>query len=282
MKKIQRHSRVNSTGNLKGFLISKKREREEEERTRKELEAELKQFQKSSKIQRSPPATKTEEKEKTEENPETMEEIKNMMITLNKNMIEMKDDFKKELTEMREEFKKEMKELMRQNQEKEEKWNKEKRDLSERIDKLEWRLEKEERMRKKNNVIIKGAGANNIEETDAINFLRNELKINISAAETLTIQNKERKIGILIKCTNWEEKNRIMKNRQALREKKVYIDNDLTFTEREVQKKIRERMEEEKAKGNTTKMGYMKIMINDTWLKWDERDGNYKNLTTKN
>uniref|UniRef100_A0A1Y1LG44 Uncharacterized protein n=1 Tax=Photinus pyralis TaxID=7054 RepID=A0A1Y1LG44_PHOPY len=79
-----------------------------------------------------------------------MEEIKNVMINLNKSTIEIRNDVRNEITEMREEFKKEMRELKRQNQEKEEKWNKEKRELAERIDKQkEWEYQYARRENKK-------------------------------------------------------------------------------------------------------------------------------------
>lgn len=52
--------------------------------------------------------------------------------------------------------------------------------------------------------------------------------------------------------------------------KGIHIDDDLTRAEREVQEKVRRMLKEEREKGNNTKIGYMKLQVNDRWIKWDE------------
>lgn len=104
--------------------------------------------------------------------------------------------------------------------------------------------------------------------------------------ETKTIRNKE-KIQTLAKVENWEQKLAIMRNKGKLKNvhDKVYIDDDLTAAERNVQKKIRERGRQEKANNKRIKKAYQKIKIDDKWYKWEEessmlvqvKDGEPKN-----
>ena len=53
-----------------------------------------------------------------------------------------------------------------------------------------------------------------------------------------------------------------MKNKSKLHGEDRFIDNDMTKTEREIQKALRSRAKEEREKGNTAKVGYQKILIN--------------------
>ena len=62
----------------------------------------------------------------------------------------------------------------------------------------------------------------------------------------------------------------------------MYIDNDLTRKEREVQREIRKIALEEKGKGNKTKIGYRRVRINDEMYVWNDKDyGLYQDETKK-
>lgn len=62
-----------------------------------------------------------------------------------------------------------------------------------------------------------------------------------------------------------------MKEKHNLRDSKIYIDDDLTKREREIQQKIREKMRQEKNKGNNAVMGYKKLIVNgEKWI-WSEQ-----------
>ena len=47
---------------------------------------------------------------------------------------------------------------------------------------------------------------------------------------------------------------------------KTFINNDMTKIE--IQKAPRSRAKEKREKGNTAKVGYQKILINDQWVNW--------------
>ena len=72
---------------------------------------------------------------------------------------------------------------------------------------------------------------------------------------------------IKVQLNNLKDKINIMKNKSKLHPEDTFID-DMTKTEREIQKALRSRAKEEREKGNTAKVGYQKILINDQWVIW--------------
>jgi hypothetical protein len=74
--------------------------------------------------------------------------------------------------------------------------------------------------------------------------------------------NKDR---ILVEMEEWSGKEKVIKLKGKLREKKktekIFIDNDITKPEREIQKKLGTIAKEEKREGKEVKVGYMKITI---------------------
>jgi len=62
----------------------------------------------------------------------------------------------------------------------------------------------------------------------------------------------------------------MIKKKNLIRE--IYIDNDLTRAEREMQEKLKEKAKEEKEKESKVRISYGKILVNDVWLRWNERE----------
>jgi len=56
----------------------------------------------------------------------------------------------------------------------------------------------------------------------------------------------------------------------------IYIDNDLTRAEREMQEKLKEKAKEEKEKGKKVRISYGKIAVNGVWLRWNEKENRLK------
>jgi hypothetical protein len=74
----------------------------------------------------------------------------------------------------------------------------------------------------------------------------------------------------------WSGKEKVMKQKGKLREKneeKIFIDNDLTKQERQIQKKLRIISKEEKREGKEVKVGYRKIIIERLQWRWNEERG---------
>lgn len=237
-----------------------KRKRDKE---KTEIKTEVDAFRKSKRIVRSPIKINTESAD--QEKNEKMEDLKTLMGTMIEKMEVGFKDNKTEIQKLREEIK-----------EKEEQWQKERsvlqqgiNTLEKKINQLEERLEIKERKERKQNIIIKGLKmekeslAENIE-----NFITKELRVECEIREAYKIGvNKD---IIVAKTQTWEEKIQIMKAKNKLGERKIYIENDMTKGELETQKKIRQLAFEEKQKGNRVKVGYKKISINNIQYEWDK------------
>lgn len=67
-----------------------------------------------------------------------------------------------------------------------------------------------------------------------------------------------------------------MRNKKKLRNirgEKIYINNDQTKQERDIDKQIRKRAEEEKKQGKSVKSRYQKLIIDDKEWKWNKLKG---------
>ncbi|KAK9738056.1 hypothetical protein QE152_g10169 [Popillia japonica] len=185
--------------------------------------------------------------------------------------------------------------------------------MGEKIEKLEdelWSLQKRER---RNNLVIKGDGTEKIRtNVDCQRFIQAELGVQAH----LYKRNWEYKhrynrcIGWRKRkrngsCNsgkknggNWEEKRLIMSNKQKLKGKRVYIDDDLTKKERKIQgrlievakaernrgkqeRKIQGRLIEvakaERNRGKQVRVGYHKISVEGKWMRWGVDIGTEEN-----
>ena len=61
----------------------------------------------------------------------------------------------------------------------------------------------------------------------------------------------------------------------------VYIDNDLTQKEREIQGKLKKLAGEKRREGKKTSVGYKKIRIDKKWYIWNERKETLKEVIEK-
>ena len=72
-----------------------------------------------------------------------------------------------------------------------------------------------------------------------------------------------------------EQKREIMIRKKELRAG-LFIDDDLTRVEREMQAQLRLTAREEREKKNKTKVGYGKILIGDRQYRWNAREKKLK------
>lgn len=125
--------------------------------------------------------------------------------------------------------------------------------MQERIERLEWESEKKEREGKKNNIIIKGYRFKEKEELkkQVENFLSDNLKDEIRVKKAQRLRKEEVGKGgeiILVKLQEWKEKKAIMVKKKELK-KGIYIEDDLTRKEREVQMRLRKIAQGNKREG---------------------------------
>ncbi|KMQ89610.1 golgin subfamily a member 6-like protein 2 protein [Lasius niger] len=80
---------------------------------------------------------------------------------------------------------------------------------------------------------------------------------------------------VLVKLEEWEDKRKIMEKKKELY-RGIYIEDDLTWKEREVQKNLRDLASEHKKSGKSAKVGYFKLCVDGKWLRWNERRGSLR------
>lgn len=220
-------------------------------------------FQKSKLVSRSPVRKQNNAKE--------MEQVL-LAITQMRGEIkeEIKENFKTQNELFQAELEKtniELKQIKEELKLKEGEWAKEKSNLQGRILDLENRMEREDKNRRRNNIVLKEVkleGQNVKAEVEE--FLRTELDTNVQIVEAYQIRNKV----VIAKVMDWTQKKKIMENKGKLRGTNMFIDNDLTQKEMDTQKKLRDIARHEREKGNTAKVGYQKIIINDKLYNWEE------------
>ena len=91
------------------------------------------------------------------------------------------------------------------------------------------------------------------------------------------------KLGLEIRVTKWwisgsviigsleteDMKKDIMCNKNKLRGERLFIEQDLTWEERNTQRDIARWVKEEKDRGRIVKIGIGRVKINGIWLKWE-------------
>ena len=103
---------------------------------------------------------------------------------------------------------------------------------------------------------------------DTERFLRAELGFEgeVSAARKV---GKNRNV-IVAKIDTFKNKQEIMKNKTKLTNKPIFINNDMTIKERDIQRILRNRAREEREEGKKVRVGYKTIRIADKQFRWDE------------
>ena len=85
-------------------------------------------------------------------------------------------------------------------------------------------------------------------------------------------KNKFGEVYISVQCINTEEKKNIMMNKKKLGEKEVYIENDLTWKERQIREKTWTKFKEIRGEGKKAMItGLRKIRAEEgtwTWSEW--------------
>lgn len=263
-RKKEFRDRSLSQGNLNDYLERKrKREVVREDTQEEEIAKEL--LNTSKKAPRIPPSESEIRKQETP----GMEEIKKMFADIKKEIMEIKEEnleYRKEIEILRKELK-----------EKEDKWEGEKKALEKKINSLERGQEDIERRKRKNNIIIRGWRIEETRKEQMKEKVESFLKEKLQEEVKIKMANKLAREMILVEMENWEEKEKIMKGKSKLRQveetRKVYIDNDLTKKEREIQRKINLEAKERRKDGVQVKVGYKKIKIGEEEWRWNEEEG---------
>lgn len=223
-------------------------------------------FKKSAKIPRTPSKSKDKAEEKTRAD-EKMDRMLEMMENMTKEVALIRTE-QREFNEELRRLKDENETLKKENEKIKEESVQTKKVL---VD-LQTRIEFLEKEKRRNNLIISGLKieTEKTEERKAeINgFMRRELNVGVSIKTVAKLGEKT----YLIALENTEEKLAIMKNKNKLRHmkgNKVYINNDQTIQEREIQKFIRDRAREERQRGKSVIVKYQRLIIDGKQWKWN-------------
>lgn len=258
-------------------------------------------FDKCRKISRSP-----SRKRKETENSDNMEEITHMLKCLTSEIGEMRKDMKdgnkklkdtmeKNINQIREmvaETRKEIAELkgkenkaveerqkikaqMKEKEEQDKRAMENIKALEDRIKQLEIRREREEKEKRKNNLIIRGKSFSQHKLKEEVKeFIATQLGVNAEIKEAFTITNIKGHM-VNVKIETWDQKLNILKAKHKLHNtnERIYIDNDLTPRERKIQADMAQMAEKTRREGKTVRVGYQKIKINEEWFDWDTERG---------
>lgn len=182
-----------------------------------------------------------------------MDEIKNMMLELMNELKELRKDQKV--------YHEEMIAVKAEN-----------KALKEKLGYLENKIEKMDKAQRKLNIVITGIHVeSNIAKETVEKFVEEKIgtKINVNEVSKIGI-NKNNKMIIMAKLNSWEDKEKVMKNKNKLRGTPYYIDPDYTEGESQTQRKLREIARVERGKGKRVTVGFQKLNINGEWMLWEK------------
>lgn len=239
-------------------------------RTRDSPEEEKAIFTPSKKILRSPSYSS-----KQKETPPNMDELMNMIK-------EMREDSKRNdnmMKEMMAELKRnteEVRSLRVEMNKKEEEWKAERKELVERINILEKKIDNQDKEKRRNNTVISGieVKGENLEQY-LERVIAEVILVDAKIKKAYKINNKNNIPMYMVEWVSWEDKRKVMQNKYKLKDKvkNVYIENDLTWEERKIQFDIRAIAKTERAKNKKVKVGYQKIFIEGKEYKWCTNEG---------
>lgn len=224
----------------------------EDAKRKKDVEKVDNAFRKSKKTNRSPQKESQDKEDK-------IDLLTEMMKELMKDIKEIKQDQKTHQQELKE-IKQENVKLKEENM-----------ILREKMKNIEGRLRRIEKEQAKNSIVISGL---EMEKKDG-EELKQSLERFLEGTIGVNVQIKEaRKIGTKIckvDLSSVYEKEAVMKNKNKLKrlQERIYINNEMTKEEREIQKKIKKIAEEERKKGKNTKIGFQKVMVDGTEWRWN-------------
>lgn len=126
-----------------------------------------------------------------------------------------------------------------------------------------------ERKSRKKNIMIRGirtVGKGLREEVKSV--IRKFMGLEIYISKVRAIGG-----GLLVELEVFENKLEILKRRGMLKGINLWIEEDLTEREKEVQNWLGQIEKEEEENGLETRVGYQKIKVDGEWYGWDERAG---------
>ncbi|KAK4875255.1 hypothetical protein RN001_011677 [Aquatica leii] len=152
--------------------------------------------------------------------------------------------------------------------------------IEEKIENLERRVEVMEREKRRKNLVIRemeGQERREERKKQLDKLFKNLLGFEKGIRDAIKLASGL----ILVTLDSVEVKLQILKKKGKLRRTRIFIDEDTTPVERQVQKNIR--MEERKLKeeGKRTKIGFMKLWVEGEKMHWNVKENKLKRREPK-
>lgn len=148
-------------------------------------------------------------------------------------------------------------------------------DTEQRLERLERRIEMNDRIERRKNIIIKGLEVKEGRRREAVEELLNVIGAKVEIKETRKIgrggEGKEGEIA-WVRLGSEEQKREVWEKKKMLRGRKERITDDLTWKERRMRWKLEEIAREEERKGKRVWISYGKLKIDGIWWGWDENE----------
>lgn len=216
---------------------------------------------------------------KTKRTPDKREQNEDKLELIIKMIADLKTEIKQELRGIREEQKECKKELIIL-QKANENFAMENKKLKEGLQKLSNTVDILDREKRRNNIVIQGMPIN----TNNENELKEDMEVFIRRNMEVEAKIRNaRKIGektCLVELENATEKFMIMKNKNKLKEIKemrIFINDDMSKEQRNIQKSIRAQARDEIKNGKTVKIGYRQLTVDNVKWIWSIEKGILEN-----
>lgn len=212
-------------------------------------------FVRSKKVMRTP--------DKVADDDDKLERITRMLQTLTQEVHEMRIEQKQ--------YREEVLSLRIQN----ENAKKENAELKREMKIISERIEVIEKEKRRNNIVIHGLNLENNGPTELKEQVKQFIHKNLEVEVEVKDARKLRDNIHIVEMGSLNEKGKIMQNKNKLKNYKqgrVFINDDMTKTERDIQRKIRAMARDERTKGSYVWIGYQKIKINEEVLVWNKQE----------
>jgi len=142
----------------------------------------------------------------------------------------------------------------------------------ERIRKIEMTWERRERRKRKRNVVIKGYKKDGGKVKNKVKAIFEKIGAEVGIEEVRKVKTGREERGgmVVVRLKSEAEKEEVMRRKKGLKGEKIWIEDDLTWKERQSKWKMREVAIAEERKGARVFVGNNKIRIEDEWWFWDE------------
>lgn len=154
----------------------------------------------------------------------------------------------------------------------------------EKINNLLWKLERQERELRRNNIVIKGLPRTVTDlSANVESFLSSQFGLSGAFSSTREFGNDPLK-SIVVTLNSFALKKSIMSSKNTLKGTKIFIDPDLTKEEYEIYKAVRAAAAPLKAKGRKVIINYSRYCLDGKWFYWNQARNTFieRNLNAPN